>query len=79
MKSLLLMLRHNKLKKLLMLLKLQALKSAMEGRRAAPGPAAPDTLLARLLQQATLSEDQLERRKALLQALRERGSAQAAG
>lgn len=54
-------------------LKLQALKSALESRRGSSGPASPDELLAALLQQAGLGEEQLARRSALLQALRRRG------
>ena len=56
-------------------LKLQAMKSAMEGRRAAvPAPLPPDDLLAALLAQPALPGLQGERLQTLLATLRNRGA-----
>ena len=55
-------------------LKLQAMKAAMESRRAPPQPTrTPDELFADVLRQPTLNEEQQVRLDALLQALRRRG------
>jgi exonuclease SbcC len=55
-------------------LKLQAMKAAMESRRApAQPPRTPDELFADVLRQPTLNEEQQARLDALLQALRRRG------
>jgi hypothetical protein len=55
------------------MLKLQAMKAALESRRSAP-PVTPAQQLAELLRRPTLDATQRERLQALLAALRRRGS-----